>query len=152
MVMKIFKNTFYFGLISTCLFMFGSAIISCKDTTTDNSVDCSTYDYSDCNSIQPFDGNMHVKLTINSENPAVPLTIYRGKLEDGVVILRDTVSESTYDTLLPVDYSYTVTAKYTKGSSTIIAVDGDKISSSNTVTCDSTCWSVKPGSVNVRLK
>jgi hypothetical protein len=147
MVMKIFRYTFYVGL-----FLISFAIISCKDNTTDNSVDCSTYDYSDCNSIQPFEGNMHVKLTINSENPAVPLTIYQGKLEDGVVVLRDTVSGSTYDTLLPIDNFYTVTARYVKGSSTIIAVDGDKISSSNTVTCDSNCWNVKPGSVNVRLK
>ena len=150
--MKIFKISFYFNLINIVLFILGSVLISCKDTTTNNTVDCSTYDYSDCNSIQPFEGNMHVKLSINSENPAVPLTIYRGKLEDNVVFLRDTVSESIYDTMLPVDNFYTVTAKYSKGSSTIIAVDGDKISSSNTVTCDSTCWSVKSGSVNVKLK
>jgi hypothetical protein len=143
---------FYSLLIVVSAFLISSAIVSCKDTSTDNSVDCSTYNYSDCNSVQPFTGNMHVKLTINGENPAVPLTIYRGKLEDGVIILHDTVSESIYDTLLPIDSYYTVTAKYTKGSSTIIAVDGDKISSSNTVTCDSTCWSVKAGSVNVRLK
>ncbi|MFA4850918.1 MAG: hypothetical protein WC868_11230 [Bacteroidales bacterium] len=126
-------------------------ILSCNDNS-DNSVDCSTYNYSDCNTREPFDGKLYINLSINSGNPAVPITIYKGKLEDNDVILKDTVTTDKYDTLLPIDNYYTVTAKYKKGNTVIVAVDGDKISKSKSKTCDSTCWSVKTASVNVKLK
>jgi hypothetical protein len=126
-------------------------IVACKDTK-DTTVDCSTYNYSDCETTEPYDGNFHVKLTINSENPAIPIIIYKGKLEENIIYMQDTITESTYDTLLPIDNFYTVAAKYKVGSTTVTAVDGDKISKSHTKTCDSTCWSVNTGSANVRLK
>lgn len=125
---------------------------SCNTDDSNDSIDCSSYDYSNCNTFEPYDGRFYVKLTINSENQAVPITIYRGKLEDNNVILRDTVITEKYDTLLPIDNYYTVTASYIKGLESIIAVDGDKVTKSKTKTCDSTCWSVKTGSVNLRLK
>jgi hypothetical protein len=148
------KNTF---LNLPILFLFliylsGFFINSCKIENKNNNVDCSTYNYSDCNTKEPFVGDIYVKLTINSENPAVPITIFNGKLEDNVVVLRDTARSEKYDTLLPVGNYYTVTAKYKKGSSTIIAVDGDKISKTKTTTCDSVCWSVTSGNIDVRLK
>jgi len=126
-------------------------ILSCNDNS-DDSVDCSTYNYSDCNTREPFDGRIYINLSINSENPAVPITIYKGKLEENDVVLMDTATANKYDTLLPIDNYYTVTAKYKKGNTTIIAVDGGKISKSKTKTCDSICWSVKTASVNVKLK
>ncbi len=140
------KHLFSLCFLTSMLFF----ILSCKDTN--NSVDCSSYDYSDCNTVEPFDGRLFINLSINSENPAVPITIYKGKLEDNDVILKDTVTTDKYDTLLPIDNYYTVTAKYKKGNTVIVAVDGDKISKNKTKTCDSTCWSVKTASVNVKLK
>jgi len=127
-----------------------SAISSCK--VENNAVDCSTYNYSDCNTIEPHEGNMNIKITINAENPSVPITIYTGKLEDNNILFRDTLSKESFDTLLPIDNYYSITAKYNKGSSVIIAVDGDKISKSKTKTCDSICWSVKTGNTNLKLK
>ena len=82
----------------------------------------------------------------------MPIAVYSGKLNDNNIIFRDTLSVSSFDTLLTVNNYYTVTAKYKKNGSTIIAVDGDEITKSKTVTCDSTCWSVKTGNANVRLK
>jgi hypothetical protein len=125
-------------------------IISCKDKSS--TVDCSTYDYSNCDTKEPFTGNFHIKLTINPENQAVPITIYQGKLEDGNVLIHDTLTNETYDTLLPVNNFYTVAAKYKVGSGTVTAVDGDKVTKSSSTTCDSTCWSVKTGTANVKLK
>lgn len=118
----------------------------------DNDVDCSSYDYSDCNTIEPAYGNVHVKLSIEGENKKIPLTIYDGKLEDNLVVLKDTAYQTTYDTLLPIDHFYTVKAEYHEGSRTIFAIDGDKTTKSNTRTCDSICWSVKEASINVKLK
>jgi len=136
------------GFLLTGLLLFAA---SCKDATKDT-VDCSTYNYSDCKTQEPYSANFHVKLTINSENTLVPITIYKGKLEENVIILRDTIAETTYDTLLPVNNYYTVTAKYKVGSTTVTAVDGDNVSNSHTKTCDSTCWSVTTGSAKVKLK
>lgn len=138
--------------IKTIFILIFTSIVFQTCKIENNAVDCSSYNYSDCDTHEPFTGKMSVKLTINSENPKVPIAIYSGKLEDNDIIFRDTITVESYDTLLPVNNYYTVTAKYLKGGLTIIAVDGDKISKSKTVTCDSTCWSVKAGSANVRLK
>lgn len=140
------KKYFTFSLIA-CL-----SISSCNDNTDSDSVDCSTYDYSDCITSEPYDGRMNVKLTINDENPKVPISIYRGKLEDNDLYLTDTVYKENYDTLLPIDYFYTVTAEYKRNGEKIFAVDGDNIKKSHANVCDSVCWDIKTGSVNLRLK
>ena len=125
-------------------------ITSCKETQ--DTVDCSTYDYSDCQTKEPFVANFHIKLTINSDNPSVPVTVFYGKLEDNNVYFRDTLKTESLDTLLPIGNYYTVAAKYKVGSTTVTAVDGDKISKSHVTTCDSICWSVVSGTTNVKLK
>ena len=132
------------------ILVIGAVFQSCS--IENNAVDCSSYNYSDCNTTEPVKGTLSIKLTINSDNPKVPIAVYSGKLNDNNIIFRDTLSVSSFDTLLTVNNYYTVTAKYKKNGSTIIAVDGDEITKSKTVTCDSTCWSVKTGNANVRLK
>ncbi len=143
---SIFRNVFFNFFV-----LFTAIILSCKDKTNYN-VDCSTYDYSECNTAEPFEGRLYIKLTKNSENTSVPITIYSGKFEDNNIFLRDTVTKDNYDTLLPVGNYYSVAAEYKKGSSKIIAVDGGKILKSKTNTCDSVCWTVTTAKVNVRLK
>lgn len=128
------------------------SISSCNDSYDSDSVDCNTYDYSDCITSEPYDGRMYVKLTINDENTKVPIAIYRGKLEDYDLYLKDTAKTEYYDTLLPVDDFYTVTAEYKRNGEKIFAVDGDDIKKSHANVCDSVCWDVKTGSVNLRLK
>jgi hypothetical protein len=144
------NKTLFISAFFCILMQMWFVFISCR--TEDSSVDCSTYDYSDCNTTEPVEARLHVKLTINSENTSVPLTIYTGKLEENAVYLRDTVSKESYDTLLPVGNYYTVSALYRKGDVSITAVDGDKISKSKRTVCDSVCWSVKEGNVNLKLK
>ncbi|MFH0866387.1 MAG: hypothetical protein V1904_09330 [Bacteroidota bacterium] len=138
-----------FSCFSLLVFL---AIASCNDSYDSDSVDCSTYDYSDCVTSEPYDGRMYVKLTINDENINVPIAIYRGNLEDNDLYLADTAKNEYYDTLLPVDGFYTVTAEYKRNGEKIFAVDGDDIKKSHADVCDSVCWDVKTGSVNLRLK
>jgi len=123
-------SLFCIGISSIIAFV----IISCENIS-DESVDCETYDFSKCNTTEPAEGKIFVKLTINSENTAVPLYIYKGKLEENNIIYYDTISSASFDTLLPVDNYYTVAAKYKKGN-----------------VCDSVCWSVEDAEVNVKLK
>jgi hypothetical protein len=100
----------------------------------------------------PAKGELKVILTINAENPAVPLYIYKGKIEEGSLQLIDTAKSSVFRINLPVNEYYSVAAKYKSGSKTIFAVDGDRIKRKKSVMCDSTCWSVVNGKINVKLK
>jgi hypothetical protein len=135
--------------VSMLLFL---AVVSCKEYNDTSSVDCNTYDFSDCYTSEPYDGRMYVKLTINDENPKVPIAIYQGKLEENDLYLTDTVDNEYYDTLLPIDHFYTIIAEYKRNGEKIFAVDGDEIKKSHAKICDSTCWDVQTGSVNLRLK
>lgn len=140
-------------LISTLIISL--ILLACNDPYENGDIDCSSYDYSDCLTSEPYDGRMYIKLTINDENKNVPIAIFKGNLEDNDLILRDTVVKAYYDTLLPLDDKkvfYTVTATYLQNGAKIIAVDGDNISKSHSNICDSVCWNVNTGSVNVRLK
>lgn len=121
---------------------------ACKDS----SEDCTDTDYSSCNTTEPTEGELKVVLTINAENPAVPLFIYKGKIEAGELLSVDTAESSFYSVILPVNEYYSVAAKYKSGSRTIYAVDGDKIKRKSSVMCDSTCWRVIDAKVNVKLK
>ena len=132
------------------ILFFSVVIISCNDLSTD--VDCSTYDYSDCITIEPTDGEMYLKLTINNDNKSIPVAFYRGKLEDNALLFYDTLTKEYFDTLLPVGNYYTVTAEYLKEGKKIIAIDGDNITKKRSNVCDSVCWEVVAGNVYLRLK
>jgi hypothetical protein len=126
--------------------------MSCKQSSFYNSEDCANYDYSDCNSTEPLLVGLNIKLTINNENPNVPITIYDGNAEDNVVVLHDTVSTPKYNVLLMPNKFYSVKARYRSGNKIIYAIGGDKIKKSQTTVCDSTCWSTDEGNINIELK
>jgi hypothetical protein len=136
----------YTGLI---LFLLSFvSFFCCKNKTTD----CEGYDYSGCQTTRPVKGTLVIKLTINEQNPAVHVKIFRGKFEQNDLIREDTLTDELWRPVLPVDEYYTVAAYYKAGGKTIIAIDGDKIKLKSAVKCDSTCYSVKDGKVDVKLK
>ena len=121
---------------------------SCKDQNND----CTDSDYAGCNTTKPTDGELKAEITINTENPTVPIYIYKGKIEKGELQKTDTAKTSVYKINLPVNEYYTVAAKYKSGGKTIFAVDGDRIRRKSSRMCDSTCWSVVNAKVNLKLK
>ncbi|MFH0894791.1 MAG: hypothetical protein V2A54_10175 [Bacteroidota bacterium] len=137
------KNIFYL-LLGFVFF------VSC--TSSESEDVCDSPDYSDCITAQPFEGTMNVKVTINNENSYVPLTIYVGDMADHFIYLKDTADASFYSVDLPVGYFYTITAHYKKGTDNIIAVDGDDVKATKSTYCDSTCWTINQGNVNLKLK
>jgi hypothetical protein len=142
-------------LYTTFIFVLGILAIvysSCKRTSYSGSEDCNNYDYSDCNTSEPLLVALNIKLTINDENSKVALTIYEGKIEDQLIVLTDTVSAPKYNVLLPSNKYYSVKVRYKKGNQIIYAFGGDKIKSTRTTVCDSSCWSTDEGNVNVELK
>ena len=127
-------------------------LTSCKQSSFYNSEDCADYDYSDCNTIEPLEVALNIKLTINDANPKVPITIYEGKIEDNHVVKIDTVSASKYSIPLPPDKYYSAKARYKDGNIIVYAIGGDKVKKNHTTVCDSTCWSTEEGNINLELK
>ena len=130
-------------LISTIIFPY------CTDLEDE---ECYDADYSSCDTWEPFWGELDISLTINEENPEVPITIYRGKLEDEDIVKQCTIRTPTLYYEVPLDIYYTVKAEYKSGDKTIYAVDGDEIKKHSTDYCDSTCWEIRDGYYNVELK
>lgn len=114
--------------------------ISCKDNYTD----CGN-----CEGIEPYFGQINIELTINSDNPKVPIEIYKGKAENNLLYSTDTLSSVSSSISVEINHFYTVKAKYKSGARTIVSVDGDDVKS---IACDSACWGVQNGNIDVRLK
>lgn len=142
-----------FNILQLVMILFCLIILqSCERTFVSTPEDCMNYDYSDCNTSEPAVVPMNIKLTINWENPQVPITIYKGKLESRDTILSDTTGSSSYIALLKPDNYYTVEARYISGNNIIYAIDGDNVKKIRNQICDSVCWTVQEGNVNVELK
>ena len=112
------------------------------------SVDCD-----DCWGFKPDSADLLIYLTIDQENPEVPLVIYRGNFEDGEVDFLDTARQSTYTLYSAIDQYYSVTAEYKVDGKTIIAVDGDVMKAKNaTSSCEFECWIITDGEFSLELK
>jgi len=114
--------------------------------------ECASYDYSDCNTEKPLSGPLNISLTINEQYPRVLVSLIQGRFEEGEVIWSDTLNVSDHTVNVDLNYYYTVTATYIFGGDTIVAIDGDEVKSSSEAVCDSTCWTVREGTADVRLK
>lgn len=112
---------------------------------------CDNYDYSDCITEEPDSGLLELYVTINKENPKVALTIFKGRIEDNDMVIADSTETASYEFNVLLDEYYSAKAVYKSGNKTIIAIDGDRIRKSSSKTCDSTCWSVHGGYINLRL-
>lgn len=105
-----------------------------------------------CYQEEPTEGILAVHLTYQVGQPGVPVQIYQGVLEDNDLIHSDTVSTSFMEYWVGVGHRYTVTATYTVGERTVIAVDGDKVSVYlDTESCEAPCWRPRDGKVNCGL-
>lgn len=128
-------------------------VIHCSCDLNMNSEEyCVDYDYSDCNTVEPTSGLLKISFTINKENSSIPFTIYKGKIENNSVYLRDTTKENYLEIDLPINSYYSVKAEYKSGNKKIFAVDGGEISKKSQNICDSICWKVKDARINLELK
>ncbi|MCX6258037.1 MAG: hypothetical protein NTW49_09130 [Bacteroidia bacterium] len=114
-------------------------------------VDCDTYNFSDCNEVEPVVGEMKIHLTINAENDSVPLVVYYGNFEDRDTAYADIVRADTVTYSLPVNHRYSVTAEYTSGDKHITAVDGVEMKKKSSEVCKATCWKVTGNEMDVTL-
>ena len=112
-------------------------------------------DCAECYTEQPEEAEINVKVSISNLNPEVKINIYSGKLEEEILILSDSSSNETWNTILPVNEYYTVTATYRAqtGNFMVTAIDGNLLRTRKVrIICDEPCWFVKGNNFNVRLK
>ena len=144
MMKQMAKYIFNFILISIVIVAY-----SCKKNS---GIDCSTYNYADCGTVQPDKTYLQVELTINNENQNIILTIYKGKIEDNNILLIDTVTTPYYEKEVAVNQYYSVSTLYKYGDKIIKAIDGKYLKSKVETVCDSSCWKTSGNNLDVRLR
>jgi hypothetical protein len=107
----------------------------------------------DCVDVRPTEGQLVVRSSINSRNPAVPVWVFRGDFENGDLVLMDTLTTAGTTYVLPADQDYSVLALYIRSDGdTVVAVDGDGIGVDKDDYCGGvTCYTVDHAEVDVRL-
>lgn len=112
--------------------------------------DCENFNINSCETVRPAFGKLKIKLSyINS---GVPITIYRGYVEDSSVVYSAIISASSIEIEMPVNYKYSVSARYMQNGKIIQAIDGTEIERKSTIQCEYTCWEVTGGEINVELR
>ena len=109
-------------------------------------------DCNDCYSYKPDSADLIFNLTINEENDSIPIVVYLGKIEEGIIDWKDTATGKDFRLYSEVVQVYTVQASYKSGSETILAIDADKMTITNADDdCGYPCYIVKGGIFDLTL-
>jgi len=133
--------------ITTILFSVLFFLFSCKSKFED----CTDQDYASCNTEQPQTGRITILLTINQENPSVPVRVYEGNFEDGRLVRADTIRMRSFNYFLTPGKDYSFTATYNDGNSKIMTVDGGRIKVSTYRMCELRCYELNNPEIDLRL-
>ncbi len=136
-------------IIVGAFFLLAFALVGCN---YDNS-DCDNADTppGGCQIQSPGEGELTLYLS-GERSSYIPIKIYREKLDNGSLIIEDTVyNQSSVTYTLPLG-RYTATAEYHFDGKNVIAVDEDVIREKTREECGYTCYSIKEGTLNLRLK
>lgn len=140
--------------IFVLLIVFYSFSSSCSIDWSEfsNDSDCESADYSNCDTQEPFNAILNIKVTVNDKYPKNVITLYDGFFEDRYKIDTFIVDTEVFMLEVPVDRRYSLSAEYVYDNKTIIAVDGTEVKKSSVNNCDSVCWSVSGTNIDLRLK
>jgi len=106
--------------------------------------------WKDCYSYEPGEGLVEVSVTLNTGNPWVVVKLYENDIEDDILILTDTLTVSGKNYTLSVG-RYSGSALYLVGIDTVLAIDGDKITTDHESYCEGDCWHVNNAELNLVL-
>lgn len=123
-------------------------LVNCKSKYDD----CTEQDYADCITEKPETGRIKVLLTINSENRFIPVNVYEGDFENGELLRSDTITMRTFHYNLTPEKDYSFTATYKDGNSTIMAIDGGRITISRYRMCELRCYDLNAPEIDLRLR
>ncbi len=145
MVIK-FKVFSFIGLFTILI---GLLLSACEPTT--NNEDCDTYNYYDCNTVEPFEAKLTMDFTISKNIRWVAFEIYKGRFDENNVIVRDTARNSTIEYTMPIPEYYSVRAIYKIDNKTIYTIDGVKMDKKSIQKCDSVCWQDADEKLDLRI-
>jgi len=135
-----------FPLLLLLLALSGN-FLGCETEDWEFSVDCN-----ECYGYVPDSANLIIYLTINQENPSVPVTVYKGSLEEGNIDWRDTATTNEFYLFSELNVAYTVEATYRLGNKTVVTYDGDRMHIyDGGDECGAPCYIVKGGIFDNRL-
>ncbi len=139
MVLRITKILILSLLLSFCF------LTACEEIYI---VDCDK-----CELIEPITCTLRIELgAVLGSNSLYDVTIYRGKIEDGVVIYNVT-SHTSLNYTVGFNSEYTVTASVVINGKEYIAVDATRPKVDViTDACEETCYWVVNNTVNLKIK
>lgn len=115
--------------------------------------DLAEFDCSECYPEKPTHSWVELRLTINEENPEVPITIYLGPPENGVIYAQELAYESTYKVMVENEIPYTVKAEYKVNGKTHIVFSQIKTKLFyDYESCSEPCYWVSNKRVRLRIK
>jgi len=107
----------------------------------------------DCLTYLPDSADLIVYVTINDDNPFVPLVFYEGDYEDNVIDYVDTTWNDTLYLYSEVGKTYAVKATYKRDEETVVAIDGDKMRVvDGEGECYPPCYIIRGGTLDLTLK
>ncbi len=134
------------------IFFISLLLISCT-TFMSCSENFDEIDCSECFPDKPLEAALYIDVTLNEVYPAIPVIVFRGKIEQGDTLVVDTIYEPRGYIDVPLNEYYSVMAKYKSGKSVTYAIDGDEFNRHKIEgQCDGTCWIIRGGLYNVKLK
>jgi len=110
------------------------------------------YAPANCRRTKPETGSMIAEVSLNQQNPWVPLKVYLGDVEENRIVLEDTLRTHAKEYLLGVDEYYSVTVRYLRGADTVLVMDGGNLNAKEEEFRDATCWWVEDLKLDLRLK
>ena len=120
----------------------------CEQEDLEFYIDCDS-----CLSESPLYGKLYVYVTINEENPYVPLVFYKGNYEANEVDWVDTAYEETFWLVSDIGREYSVKATYKRGDDVVVAIDGDKMTVvDGEGECYPPCYVIRGGTLDLTMK
>lgn len=119
---------------------------------------CSTEDFqvvdcSECYTDKPEFSEAKISVTIDDENLQVPITVYLGSYDDGLIVYEDITTIRLNYVWLKNEVDYTLVAEYTRNGRTVNVVNGLTMKiRKDYENCNEPCYYVRNRSVNLKLK
>lgn len=137
------KSTLYIFVLLT-ITLFGCD----KKWTWATDADCS-----ECKLAEQKKDFINIEITLNSDNPVVPIEVYNGDINDNNLAFLDTAKTTLYKREVAIGNKYTFLAKYKSGNRIINAIDATILTTYNIEgECNIACWVVRNNKLDLRLK
>ena len=115
--------------------------------------DLKVFDCSECYTNKPEFSEAKISVTIDNENQQVPITVYLGSYDDGLIVYEDITTSLMNYVWLENEVDYTLVAEYIRNGRTVNVVNGLTMKiRKDYENCNEPCYYVRNRNVNLKLK